>query len=109
MVLFVIAVCYDLCTTFRTVFESMSGTVSTVQNTVSFADATALLSQHLGASVQYQASRSASGDSGITVNDAELVYAYNEDTGTYQPCWRFEVDGYVDLLVNCLNGSIEER
>lgn len=91
------------------VFESMSGTVSTVQNTVSFADATALLSQHLGASVQYQASRSASSDSGITVNDAELVYAYNEDTGTYQPCWRFEVDGYADLLVNCLNGSIEER
>lgn len=45
---------------------------------------------------------------GIPVETAELVYAFNSEAETYQPCWRFTIEGYAAVLVNCFSGSIYE-
>lgn len=47
-------------------------------------------------------------NNGIPVETAELVYAFNSEAETYQPCWRFTIEGYAAVLVNCFSGSIYE-
>jgi hypothetical protein len=76
---------------------------------ISFSDAAEMLHSHLTSSERY-ANYIAGGSTRdtIEIQSAELVYAYNSDTNTYQPCWRFTVEGYAFILVNCFTGNIVE-
>ena len=44
----------------------------------------------------------------IRIDQVELVYSFNENSGLYQPNWRFRVAGYRYVLVNCMDGRITE-
>lgn len=82
----------------------------TVRKNIAFTDAAKLVHTFLNNSERYQIfiSDDSSAKDTIAIESAELVYAYNSDTSTYQPCWRFVVDGYSSILVNCFTGNIME-
>lgn len=37
-----------------------------------------------------------------------LTFIMNSEAETYQPCWRFTIEGYAAILVNCFSGGIYE-
>lgn len=74
---------------------------------VNFDTAAQLVRQHLSQPGGYQIPNSEDLRD-IQVNDVELVYCFNENNGMYQPNWRFSVDGYCFVLVNCMDGQITE-
>ena len=78
---------------------------------VSFEDAAAAVRNYLNTSGKYLCSiegAESALNNGIPVETVELVYAFNNETETYQPCWRFMIRGYAAILVNCFSGGIYE-
>lgn len=86
--------------------EFENSIVRNVNDSITFEQAAQMVSQYLNDSEIYQ--NSISGNELTTIEKTELVYALNNDSQTYQPCWRFQVKGYSSLLVNCFSGDIVE-
>lgn len=85
-------------------------TTRTARENISFEDAAKLVHTHLNESARYAhfISDDSAEKGAIVIESAELVYAYNNITNTYQPCWRFVIDGYASILVNCFTSDITE-
>lgn len=91
--------------------EIENDTSRSAEYSISFEDAAAAVSNYLNTSTKYLCSIESSEsalNNGIPVETAELVYAFNSEAETYQPCWRFTIEGYAAVLVNCFSGSIYE-
>lgn len=91
--------------------EVENDTSRSAEYSMSFEDAAAAVSDYLATSEKYLCSMDSIDSAlsnGIPVENVELVYALNNDSGTYQPCWRFMVKGYAAVLVNCFSGNINE-
>lgn len=86
--------------------EIENGVERSANESISFDEAAVSVKQYLTESQRYLGSLS-EGEQTI-IEHAELVYAFNNDTQNYQPCWKFVVKGYATLLVNCFTGDIVE-